>query len=98
MREGGAEAAEAAHQRAYRGRIGGHARAHLQAHRAHRGLAVADAEQLARSTCTVVEIMKTEVSIDVSEASEALPTRIDARARMRLSRLSRVGLVPRLRP
>ena len=98
MREGGAEAAEAAQQRAYRGRIGGHARAHLQAHRAHRGLAVADAEQLARSTCTAVEIMKTEVSIDVPEASEALPTRIDARARMRVSRLSMVELVPRLRP
>ena len=78
-RAGGRQAAEAEHHRAQRARIGGNAHAHLQAARAHRRHAVADAVELASSARTEVEITKTQVSITLSEVSNALQTSTKAR-------------------
>ena len=79
-RAGGRQAAKAGRHRAQRARIGGDAHAHLQAPRAHRGHVVADAIEDASSARTAVEIIKTQVSFNMSEVSKALPTSTKARA------------------
>jgi hypothetical protein len=76
---GGRQAAEAGHHRAQRARIEGNAHAHLQARGAHRGHELSDAEERTSSARTTMEITNTQVSITVSEVSNALPTSTNAR-------------------
>jgi len=93
-RAGGRQAAEAGRHRAQRARIGGNAHAHLQAPRAHRGHAVADAVEHASSARTAMEITTTDVSITLSEVSNALSTSTKARACTQQAPSVEVGLVP----
>ena len=77
---GGKQAAQAEDHRAQRALIRGNAHARLQAGRAHRGHAVADAVEHTSSTRTAMEITTTKASIMLSEASYALPPSTKARA------------------
>ena len=93
-RADGKQAAEAEDHRTQRALIRGNAHAHLQAGRAHRGHAVADAAEHASSARTEMEITTTDVSIMLSEVSNALSTSTKPRACTQHAPSVEVGPVP----